>query len=79
MSYVTLRDLVTRELEAMGHGDVRLPSQPTFIKLVKRYAPELTHSAKRRRSDASRGNEASLRQDRLRSARPVRPDRHHPL
>lgn len=55
LSYVTLRDLVTRELEAMGHSDVHLPSQPTFIKLVNRHAPELTHSAKRRRSDASRG------------------------
>ena len=55
VSYVTLRDLVTRELEAMGHRDVRLPSQPTFIKLVKRHAQELTYSAKRRRSDASRG------------------------
>ncbi|WP_104990667.1 DDE-type integrase/transposase/recombinase [Deinococcus sp. NW-56] len=55
LSYVTLRDLVARELEQTGHPDVPLPSQNTFIKLVNRYAPELTQSAKRRRSDASRG------------------------
>lgn len=31
-----------------------LPSQPTFIRLVKHFAPELTRLAKRRHSDASR-------------------------
>ncbi|GBF03900.1 integrase catalytic subunit [Deinococcus aerius] len=55
ITFVMLRDLVQRELDALGQGDVTLPSQPTFIKLIQRYAPELTHSAKRRRSDASRG------------------------
>lgn len=55
LSYTRLRELVRRELESMGHEEVALPSQPTFNKLVRRFAPELTHDAKRRRSDASRG------------------------
>lgn len=55
LSYTRLRELVERELVVMGQGDTALPSQPTFNKLVRRFAPELTHSAKRRRSDASTG------------------------
>ncbi|CAM4041987.1 DDE-type integrase/transposase/recombinase [Deinococcus marmoris] len=54
LSFITMRDLVEKDLKARGQ-DTPLPSQPTFNKLIKRYAPELTHSAKRRQSDASRG------------------------
>ncbi|MGX9687365.1 hypothetical protein ACTQ9L_09470 [Deinococcus wulumuqiensis] len=52
-----LKELVQRELEAMGNGEVALPSQPTFNRLVRRFAPEQTHHAKRRRSAASRGTQ----------------------
>lgn len=55
VTLIIIRSLVERELRAMGEGEVTLPSPPTFIKLVKRFAPELTHDAKRRRSDASTG------------------------
>nr|RIY03849.1 hypothetical protein D3W47_13200 [Deinococcus sp. RM] len=55
VTFIRLRLLVENELIAMGRGDVKLPAQPTFIALVRRFAPELTHLAKRRRSDASRG------------------------
>lgn len=52
-----LREFVQHELEVMGHGELALPSQPTFNKLVRRFAPELTHHARRRRSSASRGTQ----------------------
>jgi len=55
LSFTTLRGVVERELEAMGHPDVSLPTHNTFNKLVRRFAPELTHNARRRRSEASRG------------------------
>lgn len=55
LSFTTLRRVVERELEAMGHSGVSLPTHKTFNKLVRRFAPELTHNAKRRRSEASRG------------------------
>ncbi|AIZ44603.1 hypothetical protein QR90_05105 [Deinococcus radiopugnans] len=55
LSFTSLRGLVQRELEAMGYTEVTLPTHNTFNKLVRRFAPELTHNAKRRRSEASRG------------------------
>ena len=59
VTFTELRDQVAdrlTELHTRGKlpAAVNLPTQPTFIKLVDHFAPELARQAKRRHSDASR-------------------------
>ncbi|WP_102128367.1 DDE-type integrase/transposase/recombinase [Deinococcus planocerae] len=59
VTFIRIRELVEDRLEHLASKGliepVKLPHQTTFIRLVDEFAPQLSRHAKRRRSEASRG------------------------
>jgi putative transposase len=59
VTFVRIRELVEDRLEELAAKGmvktIKLPHQSTFIRLVDEFAPQLSRHAKRRRSEASRG------------------------